>query len=1052
MSEPVSVPPDVNRRKFLAASAGAMALSLVETCGAPDSKKLGTHHIPEDKKLSKAWVDSLFARGETKVYRGEELTCIGMPIGGICAGQLYLRGDGTLADWGIFNHDHFTGYGETCYRTYTPKSPVKQGFGISVKPEGGEALHRTLDRTGFPGVEFIGEYPIGKVRYRPAAGDPFPVEVSLEAFSPFIPLNTRDSAIPGTVLRFRIRNPGTKPVAAVLSGWLQNVICERHAGKGGIGSNRILSFDGQPALVLTARDQPLPSPDKVGKPEVFADFESGTYDGWKKTGTAFGEKPAAGTLPNQQKVSGYGGKYLVNSFVGGDDSTGTLTSREFIIRRPYINFKIGGGNHPGKICINLRIDGKIVRTATGRNNERLEWDYWLVSDFQGKQAVLEIVDQQKGGWGHVNIDDIEFADAPPPEAKARRLSEQPDFGTMVLFVMPAQALTVRGVPVDDGTYLRTGEMVFGRDVDNFPLGQNKVGALAAKFTLAPGASQEVTYLLTWYFPGGEQGRQYSRWFSSPGDVVVYLRDNLDRLSGETHLFHDTYYDSTLPHWLLDRLLMPMSTLATDTVQWWRNSRFWAWEGVGCCHGTCTHVWNYAQGVAHLFPELERSARTMQDLGAAMDPKTGRVGFRGEDPNQPYAADGQCGTVLKCYREHLMSKDGSFLKENWPRIKKVMEYEIGRDGNADGVLEDKQWNTFDLDFVGPNTFVGALYLAALKAAAAMADLQGDKEFADRCRAIADKGGKWTAANLWNGEYFVQRIPQGQPTKFQYGDGCLADQLFGQNWASLTGLGYVYPAEQVLQSLKAIYRYNWAPDIGAQNKAYPPQRWFARPGEAGLFICTWPKGGRMQEPVLYRDEVWTGTEYQVASHLIHEGMLREGLSIIRGIHDRYDGRRHNPWNEVECGDHYARAMASWGCLLALCGYSYDGPAGRLGFAPRLSQPPLPRLGSFSPHQDRQQSPLQEFKAFFSAAEGWGSLREQRHTDSLETVIAVKYGLLSLKELVLELPEKVKGNIQAKVVGGGRAFGAKHTQEGRRIHISFEHPVTVRTGEILTVTLAW
>src|SRR5439155_10600023 len=180
------------------------------------------------------------------------------------------------------------------------------------------------------------------------------------------------------------------------------------------------------------------------------------------------------------------------------------------------------------------------------------------------------------------------------------------------------------------------------------------------------------------------------------------------------------------------------------------------------------------------------------------------------------------------------------------------------------------------FVGPNTFVGSLYLAALQAAARMADLQGDRAFAERCRAIAARGRDWTARQLWNGEYFIQRIPQGAATKFQYGDGCLADQLFGQNWANQLDLGYIYPREEVRTALRSIYRYNWAPDIAAQNQAYPPQRWFARPGEAGLFICTWPKGGRMQEPVLYRDEVWTGTEYQVASNLLYEGMIREGLS--------------------------------------------------------------------------------------------------------------------------------------------------------------------------------
>ena len=226
-------------------------------------------------------------------------------------------------------------------------------------------------------------------------------------------------------------------------------------------------------------------------------------------------------------------------------------------------------------------------------------------------------------------------------------------------------------------------------------------------------------------------------------------------------------------------------------------------------------------------------------------QTGRVGFRGENPSQPYAADGQCGTVLKCYREHLMSKDGSFLAEHWPKIKKVMEYEIGRDGNDDGVIEDKQWNTYDLDFVGPNTFVGALYLAALKAAARMADLHGDREFAKRCRAIA------AAGKSLDGRQPVERrilcaadsAPASRP-KFQYGDGCLADQLFGQTWANQLDLGRPVSARtKSARPCKSIYRYNWAPDVAAQNQAHPPQRWFARPGDAGLFTCTWPKGGRM-----------------------------------------------------------------------------------------------------------------------------------------------------------------------------------------------------------------
>jgi uncharacterized protein (DUF608 family) len=1026
--DPLSSPAaGVSRRAFLAATGGTLALSLVEACGAAPEKS-GTHHVPEDKNLDKAWVDALFARGDSKVYRGDELTCIGMPVGGICAGQLYLRGDGTLASWEVFNTERNTGFGDRSYSTATPPAPVGQGFAVWVKPRGGEPLTRTLDRAGFPHVQFTGEYPLGKVDYvRDAADDPLPLDIRLEAFSPFIPLDAKDSGIPGTVLRFRVRNDGSVPVEAALGGRLQNVVCARHTGRfRGHGRSPVVRTAGLTTLLLGAEEDPAPA-GKVAEPEVFADFESGTYGDWKKTGTAFGDGPAAGTLPGQQPVTGFGGKYLVNTFLGGDRSTGTLTSPEFTVRRPYLTFRIGGGNHPGKTCMNLLVDGKVVRTATGRDNEKLEWDFWEVSDLKGRPAVLEIVDRETAGWGHINIDDIQFADEPP--RGVRRLKDQLDFGTLALSVLDDKAT---GAGDDFDRFFKKGELEREPGETTFPLGQSRTGGLATRFTLAPGESKDVVFLVTWHFAGGQHGRLYGTWFKDAAEVAGYLREHLDRLSRLTRLFHDTYYDSTLPHWLLDRLLMPVSTLATNTVQRWRNGRFWAWEGVGCCHGTCTHVWNYAQAVARVFPELERSARTMQDLGPALDPQTGRVMFRGEDPTFPYAADGQCGTVLKCYREHLMSADGDFLARNWPRIKKVMEYSISRDGNADGVIEDAQPNTYDIDFVGPNTFVGALYLAALEAAARMAELQGDRDFAGRCRAVADRGRRWTAENLWNGEYFVQRIPKGAPTQFQYGDGCLADQLLGQTWASQVDLGYVYPADKVRTALKSIYRYNWAPDVAAQSKAHPPERWFARPGEAGLFICTWPEGGRMQEPVRYRDEVWTGIEYQVAADLLAEGMLREGLSIIRGVHDRYDGRHHNPWNEVECGDHYARALASWGCLLALAGYVYDGPAGRLGFAPRWRP--------------------EDFRAFFTAAEGWGSLRQRRAEGRQESAVTVKHGRVVLRELVLGLPENLTVK-EAQVDAAGRPVRAEQRRDDSgRLLLKLGEAITLETDQTLTATLTW
>ncbi len=1030
---------NLSRRDFLAAGAGSLALTVLgNACDSQAAPvREGTHHIPPNKRLDPKWVEGLFAKGPKKVYAGDELTCIGMPVGGICAGQLYLRGDGTLAEWGVFNVDRFTGYGDNCYRTYAPPSPVEQGFGLAVTPVGGRTVYRTLDRLGFPRIEFTGEYPIGTVRYRTADGDSQPVEVTLEAFSPFVPLDARQSATPGTVLRYRVKNLSQQRVQAALGGWIRNPVGQRHVGRyRATRQNRILRSQGLTSLVMTLAELP-PAAANVREPEVFANFEGDSYGKWRATGTAFGQHPAHGTLPGQQRVSGYGGQGLVNSFLHGDDTEGTLTSPEFTIRRPHIQFRIGGGNRPHEACLNLLSGGKVVRTATGKDNEKLEWDFWDVSDLVGHRAEIQIVDRAKAGWGHINVDDILFADGPPPGMHLPRLDQQPDFGSLLLGVLDEDA---RAAASEFGRFRGTRE-TRGLDVApataEFPLGASAPDAgLVSEFVLEPGAEHKVTFLVCWHFAGGEHGRMYANWYRDAHAVAQHLQKNLDPLTGLTRLFRDTYFDSTLPNWLLARLMMPISTLATNTVQWRRNGRFWAWEGVGCCDGTCTHVWNYAQGMGRLFPELERSARVMQDLGVGFDAKTGRVGFRGENPSQPYAADGQCGTVLKCYREHLMSKDKSFLTEHWPRIKQVMEYELGRDKNDDGVIEDRQWNTYDLDFVGPNTFVGALYLAALLAAAKMADLMGDREFAQRCREIAKSGSRWTVKNLWNGEYFIQRIPPGQSPKFQYGDGCLADQLFGQTWADQVSLGDLYPSDRILAALKAVYRYNWAPNVAAQSAAHPPQRWFARPGDAGLFTCTWPNGGRMAEPVLYRDEVWTGIEYQVAACLLHRGLIREALSILRGVDDRYDGKHHNPWNEVECGDHYARALASWGCLISVSGFLYDGPAGRFGFSPRW-QP-------------------DNFRAFFTAAAGWGTLEQirdgQRQTKGSQTNrIHVKHGDVRLRELVFELPAKIASpNVRVEL--DGQPLPAQLRPNGRRMDTTLAEPIVVNAGQSLSVAFSW
>jgi len=977
------------------------------------SKLDSSHHVPVVKNLSADWKKELWSN-ERKIYKSNELLTIGMPCGGIAAGQLYVRGDGTLANWWIANNAYNTGYGvdsltrfntvmgpwEVCYQTFEPKSYIDQGFYITVKQKNKTQKVR-LNKESFDDISFVGEYPIAKINYA-SKKDPLPVKIQSEVFSPFIPLNAKESATPGTILKYTIKNTSTQPLTVSIAGWLQNLVCLEIANEINADSrNRIVKNNGLASVSMDLVPRPA-LPEKKPALKVFDDFESG-YKKWKVIGEAFGKAPAQGSFGgDQSKLLGFTGKGVVNSFLDGDKTKGKLISENFIVTDPYIVFKIGGGNHPKTTCINLVIDNNIVRTETGKNTEGLDIQSWDVKELAGKKAHFEIIDDETGGWGHINVDDISFSDMLLTKEKYFPQSH-PYFGNISLSVLSDKAFA-------DADF--TGlEDAISTDVKSRKTGDKLIGSVGTTISLKPGESKEINFLLTWYFPNRQSyysgsdltdiisndwnqalpttgatiiGNMYANWYSSSLDVANWLRNNFSRLSSETHKFHDTYYNhNTLPYWLVQRILMPASILATETCQWWANNKFWAWEGVGSCVGTCTHVWNYEQALAHLFPELERNIREKTDFDVSFQ-KDGSVlarnGWGG------VLIDGHAGAILKAYREFLNSKDDLFLSRNWDKIKRATEFIINEDGNEDGLIEKTQANTYDIAFYGANTYVGSLYLAALKASAAMANIMSDTSFKTRCQKIFTAGEQNTVNKLWNGEYFIQQVDLKEHPQYQYGAGCLSDQLFGQTWSHLNNLGYIYPKEKVRKTLESIWKYNWAPDVATQNRVHPPERTYASFGEPGLLICTWPKSKHMAEDgVRYRDEVWTGIEYQVATNMIYEDMIEEGMSIVKAVHERYSPEKHNPWNEIECGDHYARAMASWGVLKAIQDFSYNGPDKWLSFKPKVQK--------------------NNFESFFTTAEAWGNIEQKRTVKQQINKIKVKYGNLSLTKMQLEVTKQPK-----------------------------------------------
>lgn len=1064
-------------------------------------------YVPADKQLDPQWVKFLTAKGERKVYAGEELKYLAMPCGGIGAGELNIRGDGNLATWCVLNEVQYGNADGAHYlRPRVEEKRLEHGFAISVRLTGQPAEVFRLNGADFDNIHFIGEYPIATIRYDRHA-QYLPVTIQAEVYSPFVPLSVRDSANPVTVIGYTVTNISGKPVELSLAGWLENfalpgerVICHPGGSFGGftcdciklprtcaaVRRNRVIRENGLTSVLLEVDDPPPAKEERpIRDPILFDDFERQSWGpNWRAEGTAFGRGPLrVGSVRFNAPIQNHQGSYLATSFLseGEEDKEGKLISKPFRIERRHILFRIAGGAHTDRACLNLVAGGKVVRSSTGNNSAALTEMSWDVSDLEGQEAVLEIVDQQKGSWGFILVDDIRFADEAVPLVPLNR--GHPHYGDLAISLMDGHAAgSAAWESVED--FLRAwrdGKLPQAESRD-YSLASRPCGTIAsAPCTLAPGQSATFTFLISWYFPNafnyspgcpGRVGHIYNNWYKNSRDAAAWVAANFERLSRQTHQFRDTYYlDTTLPYWLVQRIGMPVSTLAADNVAIWENGRMYGFEGVAFCFGTCGHVYNFVTAISRLFPDLERSVRLMQDLGPSFDPDSGRVNFRGHEGRNPtaahaYASDAQSGYVLKIYREHLMSPDNGFLDQVWPKVKRIIGYHIFRDGaergmEPNGVLEGLQ-TFWDPMWYGPNPYNNTLYLAALRAAEEMGRLKGETRLADRYRAIYESGRKYMCDQMWNGEYFVHLYPEGftvvgtdngvvspageQSNAKSYidafnrglpscyrGGACDANQLFGQNWANQLGLGYILPPDRCRTAAQSVFRYNWTPDISTVYKLYASKsRTLAAPGEGAMVNGAWPKVKRQPfENIHDKDDVWTGLEYEAACDMLNEGLLQEGLTVIRAIHDRYNGSKRNPWNEIEGWDHYSRAMHAWNCLLAMSGQVYDGPAGLIGFAPRLNP--------------------EDFRCFYSGAEGWGTYRQRITTGIQSLDIEVKWGSLRVRKVALEMPAGVKAASVAVTVGA-QPVDCAMNQEGCRVTVSLSQPVTIACDQTLSTRLRW
>jgi uncharacterized protein (DUF608 family) len=591
-----------------------------------------------------------------------------------------------------------------------------------------------------------------------------------------------------------------------------------------------------------------------------------------------------------------------------------------------------------------------------------------------------------------------------------------------------------------------------------------VAAVCLRRTIAPHEAGTFTFLITWHFPNRTPDR--CGWASSPGeggtlignhyctqyadawDVAQSVARQLHELDRDTRLFVDALRGSTLPDSVKDAASANLSTLATQTCFRTADGEFHGFEGCadasGCCEGNCTHVWNYETATAHLFPQFARSLRRAA-FGYSMDDEGGmRFRQRLPDGNARFetaAADGQMGQIMKVYLDWQLSGDRAWLEELWPRVKRAIAFAWipnGWDADRDGVFEGAQHNTYDIEFYGPNPLCGVYYLGALRAIEEMGQAVGDAEMRATARRLFESGRAWIDANLFNGEYYVQQV-KGQPRstipqallntmgsdnterpEYQMGTGCLVDQLVGQYQADVCGLGPLVDPAHVRATLESILRYNYKRELAAHQAV---QRTFALNDESALVIADYARGERPAVPFPYYAEVMTGFEYTAAAQMIFTGLAREGVECITNIRMRYDGERRNPWDEAECGSHYARAMASWSAVLALSGFRYLGSEARVSLLPRLE--------------------ASGFGCFWSTATGWGTFTYGPRT--LPLTLRVLVGTLPCRIITARAPASRE---RAVVRVGQRRIANTVQRDGDAWHVTLAEDVRLQAGEELVL----
>jgi uncharacterized protein (DUF608 family) len=999
-----------------------------------------------------------------KVLKNVSKPLSGIPLGGIGTGSVELRADGRFYEWQIFNNPPWSGGSLLVpWKGEEVLDPDDFYFAVRVKARDGEPKVRILaskekseiDRLyanpflkNVDEISYTGEFPFVKINYN----TDLPVDIQLEAFSPFIPLDVKNSSLPVAVLKFTVKNTSPGELELSLLGGLVNPMGKEV--RKGEGINKITQNDQFTAIEMNGKNIPQDHYQYQGSLSfacLKSEQEGISYRTYQYVVPELAESGASGEeywrifqstgeLDNKERTQP---PLLATLLQGLPDMTQTLSK----MASAYISFpkEVQSILESGLVINTPEFEEAIASDLSLQSDPKRRWLFILEHRLKHSPETMKQYEELVSQKPEIEKD---------PREKQKTLEK----------ILPPPKLMI-----------------------SVPKLKGPQGLLCSKSVLAPGSESSISFILSWFFPnhiapdGSEKmGHMYENWFTNAIGVCEYVAKDLLELRDRSRAFHDALYGSSFEYWLNDAVNAQLTTFVKSSF-YVKDGRFGIWEGLGCCGLQTLDVTYYgSHPVALFFPELQKSEMRLtaklqltpesrryheyfiafpknkqlfneyvkQDASILKD-KIKRLKVYGEiiaktgqdaTGRIPHLFPGAFNAVdayhmidlmpkfaLLILRDYLWTGDKKYLEEMWPHVRAAMDHNLSLDerGTSLPYHYDRSQTetyiasqTYDIwDFLGYSAYVSSIWLAALKATSQMAKMMRDDSYAKKMDEVYSKAQANMEKLLWNGEYYnLWHDPTSGKTNYY----CMADQLSGQWYANFLELGDILEKDHVRSTLNAICKYNFNPEAGLLNGALPKR--FASKGSettSGL--------GELVSPSLQRDNPWTGTEYAVASLLIQEGFIREGLNVVKNVYDRYQ-KSGMTWNHIECGGHYYRAMDIWTVLTELGGFKYVAPTRKLVFEPKENE--------------------DDFTSVFVLPTAWGIASQTQEPSSQSNSLKVNQGELVVNNLLIKTP---LGKTDVQVFKGSEKVPMKQVKLDRgSLEIEFKEAVEIKSGEALRLEI--